>query len=201
VREEYRLGVRKGDSEFLAFINQTIRAMQDDGESERLHRKWFAPLEQAPPPAYGSIVRKATTRPRFLGVILNGVLYPGAEVSIFAVRGEELGRGTVSSVFGDEFYVDVDQGIYDFVQPGSLVAMNMNAQMAMDVLMRRRDVLETVKTDAEKAAQAVREAQNAEAEAKHQRAIEMDTFRERLQESAQTDRARYFRYYYRRRFR
>jgi len=200
VREEYRLGVRKGDGEFLSFVNRTIRSMQEDGEAARIRRKWFAPEELTPPPAYGSVVRKASSRPRFLGVVLNGMLYPGTEVSLFSVRGEELGKGWISSVFGDEFYVDVEEKIYNFVQPGSLVAMNMNAQMAMDVLLRRRGVLETVKTEAEQDAAAVREKANAEAEAKHQRAIEMDTYREQQQESVWSDRARYFRGYYGRRY-
>ncbi len=201
VREEYRLAVRKGDGEFLDFLNQTVRALQENGDTARLRRKWFTPQAEAAPPAYGSIVRKATTRPRFLGVILNGTLYPGAEVTLFGVRGEELGKGRISSVFGDEFYVDVAENEYDLVQPGTLVAMNMNAQMAMDVLMRRRGVLETVRSDAEKAATEVRKEFNEEAEAKRKRAVEMDTFRQRLEETTQSDRSRYFRFYYRRRFR
>lgn len=201
VRDEYRMGLRKGDAPFLAAVNQAIRTIQEDGEAERLRRQWFAPQDRALPPAYGSIVRRATTRPRFLGVALSGALHPSAEVMVFTIGGEELGKGTISSVFGDEFYVDVEERIYNLIQPGSLVTMNMNTQMAMDVLMRRRGVLDTVKTEAEQEAKAVREELNEAAEAKRQRAIEMDTFRERLEESARSDRTRYFRYYDRRRFR
>ena len=198
VREEYHFGVRKGDEELLDYVNRTIQAMQQTGKADRIRLKWFTPQQELPPPAYGSVVRKAATRPRFLGILINGVLYPETEVSVFALNGERVGKGTITSVYGDEFYMDVEPGIYEFVRPGFLVAMNMNADMAMDVLMRRQNVLEGVKARAEQQAQEVREEIAEEARAKEQRAIEMDTFRERLEESAQADRARYFRFYGRR---
>ncbi len=206
LREEFYLGVRKGDRELLEAVNQALAAMERDGEAERIHAKWLAPQEVLPPPAYGSVVRKAAAPPRFLGIVLNGLLYPEEEVSLFALNGEYVGKGWISSVLGDEFYVDVEPRIYDLVRPGFLVAMNMNREMAMDVLMRRRNVLETVKEEADERAQEVRSEIRAEAKAKEERAIEMDTYRERINAAARAvdrsrdDRYRYY-YRYRRRYR
>ncbi|MHB8767373.1 MAG: transporter substrate-binding domain-containing protein [Deferrisomatales bacterium] len=201
LREEYHLGVRKGDRAFADAVNQALRAMQADGDAARIRRRWFTPAERLPPPAYGSVVRKAASPPRFLGLALSGLLHPGTEVSVFALSGEQLGKGKISSVFGDEFYVDVEPGIYDFVRPGFLIAMNMNSQMAIDVLLRRQTTLEDVKEQAEKDAEQLQAQKTQEALAKQQRAVEMDTFREQTRESVQADRTRYFYLYGRRRFR
>lgn len=201
LREEYHLGIRKGDGAFAEALNRTIRAMQEDGEAARIRRKWFTPPEELPPPAYGSVVRKAATRPRFLGIVLSGLLYPDTEIAVIALNGEQVGKGRISGVIGDEFYVDVEEPIYDFVRPGFLITMNMNAQMAMDVLMRRQGTLEDVRVQAERDAEELEAQKSEEALAKHQRAVEMDTFREQSRVSVQEDRARYFNYYGRRRFR
>ena len=37
----YRLGVRKGDKEWLDFINSTLTMIAQSGESEKLLDKWF----------------------------------------------------------------------------------------------------------------------------------------------------------------
>ncbi|GAB4274256.1 MAG: hypothetical protein Kow0092_29690 [Deferrisomatales bacterium] len=195
LREEYHLGIRQGDEDLLDFVNQTIHAMQQDGEADRIRRKWYTPREVLPPPAYGSVVRRAAVRPRFLGIVLSGILYPGAEVSLFALTGEPLGAGRIASVLGDEFYVDVEEKIYDLVRPGFLVAMNMNRQMAMDVLMRRRGVLEQVGANARQEEERVQGQKDKEALQKQARATQMDTLRERSRVSVQADRARYFNYY------
>jgi polar amino acid transport system substrate-binding protein len=200
VRETYHFGVRKADKDLLEFLNRTIAAMEQVGEPERIRAVWFTPQLDLAPPAYGSVVRKAATRPRFLGVVLGGVLYPDSEVSVFSINGERLGAGRVISVYGDEFYVDVEESIYNNVRPGFLVAMNMNANMAMDVLMRRQHLLEGVQDEAESLEAQVDKAITQEAAAKEQRAIEMDTYRQRLEEASKAarDRDQYYnrgRYY------
>ena len=194
VRETYHLGVRKTDKDLREFLNRTIAAMEQLGEPERIRAQWFTPQLDLDPPAYGSVVRKASTRPRFLGAVLGGVLYPDSEVSVFSINGERLGVGRVISVYGDEFYLDVEESIYNYVRPGFLVTMNMNANMAMDVLMRRQNLLEGVKEQSESHDEAVDKEIDQEAAAKEQRAIEMDTYRERLDEAAEAarDRNRYY---------
>jgi len=40
----YGLAVRKGDKEWLDFINATFTKMKETGEYEKLLDKWFGPL-------------------------------------------------------------------------------------------------------------------------------------------------------------
>ncbi len=46
--EPYGLGMRKGDSAFLAFVNQTLLEMEKSGEARRIFEKWFGPRSEAP---------------------------------------------------------------------------------------------------------------------------------------------------------
>jgi ABC-type amino acid transport substrate-binding protein len=39
----YGLAVRKGDQEWLVFINATLTKMKGNGEFERILDKWFGP--------------------------------------------------------------------------------------------------------------------------------------------------------------
>jgi polar amino acid transport system substrate-binding protein len=39
--ERYGFGVREGDSETVAAINEGLTAVQDDGTYEQLRNKWF----------------------------------------------------------------------------------------------------------------------------------------------------------------
>lgn len=201
LRDEYHLGLRRGDKNFLNFVNAKIGNMKKSGEAIRIRKKWFTPSGELPPPAYGAIVRKASSRPRFLGIAISGFLEPQTAVSIVALDGRTLGKGTISSVFGDEFYLDVDESIYELVQPGYLVAMSMNEVMAMDVLMKRHNLLKEVKTEAEREEEAIQAVTDKEGLEKEMRANEMDSLRERNRISIRRDRSNYFGYYGRRRYR
>jgi polar amino acid transport system substrate-binding protein len=46
--EPYGLGVRKGDRDFLAFVNGTLVEMEKSGEAKKIFDKWFGPSSQAP---------------------------------------------------------------------------------------------------------------------------------------------------------
>lgn len=46
--EPYGLGMRKGDSAFVAFVNQTLLEMEKSGEARRIFEKWFGPRSEAP---------------------------------------------------------------------------------------------------------------------------------------------------------
>ena len=46
--EPYGLGIRKGDKNFLDFVNNTLLEMEKSGEVKRLFEKWFGPHTAAP---------------------------------------------------------------------------------------------------------------------------------------------------------
>ncbi len=46
--EPYNLGVRKGDKEFLDFVNNTLLEMEESGQAEKIFDKWFGPNTQTP---------------------------------------------------------------------------------------------------------------------------------------------------------
>jgi len=47
-REPYGLGVRKGQTSFLRFVNQALLEMERSGEAKRIFDKWFGPESSAP---------------------------------------------------------------------------------------------------------------------------------------------------------
>jgi polar amino acid transport system substrate-binding protein len=46
--EPYGLGMRKGDAEFVAFVNRALLEMEKSGEAGRIFDKWFGPKSEAP---------------------------------------------------------------------------------------------------------------------------------------------------------
>jgi polar amino acid transport system substrate-binding protein len=44
--EPYGLGMRKGDKNFVDFVNRTILEMEKSGEAEKIFNKWFGPGTQ-----------------------------------------------------------------------------------------------------------------------------------------------------------
>jgi polar amino acid transport system substrate-binding protein len=41
--EPYGLGMRKGDKNFVDFVNKTILEMEKNGEARKIFEKWFGP--------------------------------------------------------------------------------------------------------------------------------------------------------------
>ncbi|NOY44186.1 MAG: transporter substrate-binding domain-containing protein [Deltaproteobacteria bacterium] len=201
LRQEYHMAVRKGDTPLLQAIDAALNQLSSSGRLAVVRDAWYGPREDQAPPAYGAVVRKAATRPRFLGLLLSGVMYPDAPVDVYALDGRYVGKGRVTGVIGDEFYMDVDQDAYDYVRPGFLVAMNMTPEMALDVLLRGRSSLKAVKAETEKAITQLQAQKEREGLEKLRRAQKLDTLRERTRISIQGDRARYFYYYRRNRYR
>lgn len=199
-QEEYFLGVRKGEKALLEAVNKAIRELKESGEARELRDAWFKPPERRPPTAYGALLRKASTRQRFLGVVLNGVLVPGGEVDLYALDGSYLGVGFVARVLQDEFYLDVDRALADVVRPGFLVTMNMTAEMARDVLIRQGELLKTVRAEADQEAERLLAEMEREGIEKQKRAQEVDLMREESRLTIQEERAMYnqtYRPYYR----
>jgi polar amino acid transport system substrate-binding protein len=46
--EPYGLGVRKGDTNLLKVVNDTILEMEKDGEAAKIFEKWFGPHSDSP---------------------------------------------------------------------------------------------------------------------------------------------------------
>ncbi len=46
--EPYGLGMRKGDANFVAFVNKTILEMEKKGEAKKIYDKWFGPKSETP---------------------------------------------------------------------------------------------------------------------------------------------------------
>lgn len=46
--EPYGIGMRKGDTNFVKFVNDTILAMEKSGEAKKIFEKWFGPNSDSP---------------------------------------------------------------------------------------------------------------------------------------------------------
>ncbi|GAB4436046.1 MAG: ABC transporter substrate-binding protein [bacterium] len=46
--EPYGLGMRKGDTNFVNFVNKTLLEMEKSGEAKKIFEKWFGPHSQTP---------------------------------------------------------------------------------------------------------------------------------------------------------
>ena len=46
--EPYGLGMRKGDKNFVDFVNKTLLAMEKSGEAKKIFDKWFGPKSETP---------------------------------------------------------------------------------------------------------------------------------------------------------
>ena len=46
--EPYGLGIRKGDTNFLNFVNETILEMEKSGEAKKTFEQWFGPDSGTP---------------------------------------------------------------------------------------------------------------------------------------------------------
>ncbi|MBI5419351.1 MAG: ABC transporter substrate-binding protein [Deltaproteobacteria bacterium] len=46
--EPYGLGIRKGDTNFVNFVNKTIGEMEKSGEAKKIFEKWFGPNSDTP---------------------------------------------------------------------------------------------------------------------------------------------------------
>ena len=100
---------------------------------------------------------------------------------------------------GDEVYLDTDRSIYNLIQPGFLVTMNMTNEMSRDVVIQHLALLKRVKTDSEKEAEKIRAESEKEAIAKQKRMEEIGMMEKQSQLTIEQERATYYNYrnYYR----
>lgn len=176
----YSLGLRKGDKDFLAAVNQALKDLEQSGEAKKLADKWFQPPKETAPAsapaakAAGAITRRAATPPRVVAVVLKGVFLEGADVTVFTPDGAVYSQGKVAAVLGDEIYVDVEAEKFRGVQPGFAVGMNVEAGAAKDAIAKHQDVLTSVRDESKAEEEAFAKQKEQEGIAKEQRDVEAD---------------------------
>lgn len=148
-KEESVFGVRQGDDDFAKAVNSAIAELVKSGEAGAIKVKWFSTPKPNAQVAYGAVVRKALTPPRYLAVNLSGIFFPQAEVAVYSMEGVFIGKGNVTYSMGDEFYLDVPEPAYNLVRSGFLITLNLDDDMARAIALRQREVLQSVKRGAE----------------------------------------------------
>ncbi|TAL18148.1 transporter substrate-binding domain-containing protein [bacterium] len=190
--QHYVFGARKGDTAFLDRINSIIDELDKSGEADSIWNKWFTQIGDRPPAAYGSIVRKAAKPPRYLAVGLSGSFIPKAVVAVYNLDGDFIGNGQVSSVIGDQVYLDVDTPIYQLVMPGFLVTQNVSTEVAKKLTSHKEGALQAVKEQSEKDAAEIQARIEKEGDEKIKRDQEMSMERERNRMQIERERRLYF---------
>jgi polar amino acid transport system substrate-binding protein len=209
----YVLGVRKDDQGLLAALNRALREMKTSGEDQALFARWFRqpakqaarrPASDAPvATAAGVVTRRAATSPGVVVVAMEGTFSRHDEVSVFTREGDFVCKGTVTNVFGDEVYVDVDPAKYDGIDAGFAVGVNVNMDAVYCAIREHQGVLRQVAEQSKKDQAARVTQREQEGIAKERRQSEAD---QRAYESllrVQEERARnndYYNYHYHRRW-
>ncbi len=201
--EEYALGVRKGDTAFLDFVNATLREMESSGEARAIYEKWTVFLKREPaltpvaPPtgqAGGVVFRETPTPGRFLVMAIKGEFRQGGEVSIYDGEGSFICKGTVKSMYADHVYVDAGAGMAPFVQVGYPVAMNISPEEAKTIIREHQDVLKSVKDTSK--AESERRQKEIASEYRTER-LARERYQEKMTEKIMDTQNQYDRYYYR----
>lgn len=209
--EPYALGVRKGNADFLEIVNQTLLELDKSGEGEKIFAKWFL-LEEVEKgksdKAAGIVVRASSgVESRYLVMSMSGSFRKGAKVKIFDdSSGKLITTGTVSNIYTDEIYIDVEKSKSVAVRPGFPVGMNISREEAMDAIAEKQDVIQSVKQDIQKDKEALQQQIQQEAEAdRARREKERDQYQQQRMrlDYGNNYRGRYYhrryrgRYYYR----
>jgi len=181
--EPYAMAVRLGDKKFLDFVNGVLTDLKKSGEADKIFDKWAkfvgfkkpdapaaaapartgaapAPAATAPAPAPtapkagGAVVRRTAAAGRFVVITLKGVFVDGADVTIYGMQGQVICRGKVANVYGDDVYVDAIGARSDEVAPGFGVGMGIPDEEAKQLVASRQEVLQNVKAESKKEADA-----------------------------------------------
>lgn len=118
------------------------------------------PAETAPAPAAaapragGAVVRRASAEKRFIVITLKGVFRDNADVAFYDQQGEVVCKGKVATVYGDDVYIDAIGDRSDEVAAGFGVGMGLPPEEAKKLVLSRQDVLQNVKAESKKEADA-----------------------------------------------
>jgi hypothetical protein len=176
--ENYGMAVRLGDKKLLAVVDGVLTDLKASGEGRKIYDRWLkgGPGAQAPaaaaaappkdakaeapapapagPKAGGAVVRRTAAAGRFVVITLKGVFVDGADVTIYGMQGQVVCRGKVANVYGDDVYVDAIGDRSDEVAPGFGVGMGIPDEEAMKLVASRQEVLQNVKAESKKEADA-----------------------------------------------
>jgi len=176
--EPYGMAVRLGDKKFLDLVNGVLTDLKKSGEAEKIFARWLrgapgapgTPATAAAPPkdakaeapapapsapkAGGAVVRRTAAAGRFVVITLKGVFVDGADVTIYGMQGQVVCRGKVANVYGDDVYVDAIGDRSDEVAPGFGVGMGIPDEEAKQLVASRQEVLQNVKAESKKEADA-----------------------------------------------
>ncbi len=152
----YSLAVRKGDGEFLKFVNSALADLGSCGNAQKIFDKWFAgPVAKdtataatEAPKAMGVVTRVTPTEGRYLVLPINGMFRQNGELSFFDPQGHRVGNGRVASIYEDEVYVDADNVPKDLIQLGFVAAMNYGEKDAEKIILSYSGVIGKVKNEA-----------------------------------------------------
>jgi len=79
-KEPYGLGMRKGDRNFVNFVNRALLDMEQNGEAQRIYERWFGPKSAVPIHRIFTINASAETPPDTLAEVKKkGVLVVGVK--------------------------------------------------------------------------------------------------------------------------
>ena len=118
------------------------------------------PAEAAPAPAAaapragGAVVWKTSAAGRFVVITLKGVFRDGADVAFYDQQGEVVCKGKVANVYGDDVYIDAIGDRSDEIAAGFGVGMGLPPEEAKKLVLARQDVLQNVKAESKKEADA-----------------------------------------------
>ncbi|NIO15615.1 MAG: transporter substrate-binding domain-containing protein [Deltaproteobacteria bacterium] len=198
--EPYGLGIRKGETQFLDFVNSVLLDLEKSGEGGNISRKWFTPKAPEAERAGGVVVRKTGVDSRVLVMPLKGVFEKDADVSVYDPRGNMVATGKVVNVYSDEIYVDVEKAKAVAVAPGFVVGMNVTDEEARDIILKRQDLLKSVTEEIgrEKESLQAELKKETEEDKKQREEIykkQMESEKRRMELQYQYDRDRYYYYY------
>lgn len=159
-KEEYVMGVRKGDRRLLDAVNGVLQDLSTSGDGMKIFDKWMAYTKAAAPPppppsggAGGVVFRTTSTPNRFLVMAIKGEFRVGAEVSVYDTQGNPICKGKVQSIYTDEIYVDVEEDKAKYVETGYGVGFNVSPEKAKEIILSHQDVIKNVKEESKKEAE------------------------------------------------
>jgi len=176
--ENYGMAVRLGDKKFLDLVNGVLTDLKNSGEAEKIFTKWFrgapgapgTPAAAAAPPkdakaeapapapsapkAGGAVTRKTDAAKRYVVITLKGVFRDEADIKFYDFQGAVVCKGKVHAVYGDDVYVDAIGDRSDEIQVGFGVAMGLSDEEAKQIVLARQDVLQNVRAESKKEADA-----------------------------------------------
>ncbi len=168
--EQFRMGVRKGNPQFLDAVNATLVDLNDSGKGRAILAKWFEGKgnERGPSAAASSVqaaglvTRVTSTEGRFLVLPITGIFRPSADVTILDPLGNPVGEGKVTSIYDEETYIDAGTVENGLIRPGFVVSQNLSNEAAKKLIATNKETIEKVRSDAKSEEARIKQEEGAE---------------------------------------